>query len=628
MIVRLTARRAMPAAFFVCLISYSVASRSADDPDVLVTASRVPETTQETLWSSTVVTRQDIQSRQAQSVDDLLSDLAGVSTDNAGGLGKVSSIFMRGTNSDQTLVLVDGVKMSSATAGTAPVELIPMDQVDRIEVVRGPRSTLYGSDAMGGVIQIFTRHASDPGMTFGSSVMGGSHSTYDVTGNLQARGEQAWVSLGAENLTTQGINACLPGAALAGAGCFTTEPDLDGYRNHSGSLAAGISLTDHLSVEAHALTSNGQTYFDGDFGNREVFSEQVYSVRVDDALSDAWHLRVAAGRNNDIEKNFENLDPAGNFDTTRDSASVQVDGQLLGQSQGVDAHAPALRLLGGIDYQDDRVGGDTPYVETSRWTKGVFGELRGDLGDWSGLAGARYEKNAQFGNHTTGNVGAARKINEHLRLTATWGTAFHAPTFNDLYFPGFGNPNLDPEKSRSFEVGADGGYGQLRWSLHGYQTNVDRLIAFDLNTFLPQNIDRARIRGAELQADWRNSDWKLGGQLTRMDPLNLGGGSAGDLQLPRRAKESGSIEVRRLLPNAALGAVVRWQGRRFDDLANTRPLGGYTTVDLLGEWQLARNWQVQASLANILDRDYQTAAFFAQDGFHFSVTVRYQVAAK
>ena len=619
-------RRAMRGAFIASLASLSTLSQAAEDPDVLVTASRVPETTQDTMWSSTILTREDIQARQAQSVEDLLGDQAGVSTDNAGGLGKVSSLFLRGTNADQTLVLIDGVRVASATAGTAPIELIPMDQIDRVEIVRGPRSTLYGSDAMGGVIQIFTRRAGDPGMTFGSSVTGGSHSTWDVTGNLQARGEQAWVSLGAENLTTQGINACLPGAALAGAGCFTTEPDLDGYRSHSGSLGAGVKLTDQLSLEGHMLTSSGQTYFDGDFGNREVFSEQVYSLKLDDALTDTWHLRVAAGRNNDIQKNYENLDPAGNFDTTRDTASAQVDGWLIGNGSG--RGAPGLRLIGGIDYQQDRVGGDTAYVESSRWTKGVFSELRGELGDWSGLIGARSEKNEQFGNHVTGDAGLARRINDHLRLTATWGTAFHAPTFNDLYYPGFGNPTLDPEKSRSFELGADGSAGRLRWSLHAYETHVDNLIAFDSTTFLPQNIDRARIRGAELQADWRNQDWKVGGQLTRLDPSNLGTGGAADLQLPRRPKESGSLEVRKLFPTASVATVVRWEGRRFDDLANTAPLGGYYTVDLVGEWQIVHDWQIQAGLHNLLDRDYQTAAFFAQDGFHFSLTVRYQPTGK
>jgi vitamin B12 transporter len=185
------------------------------------------------------------------------------------------------------------------------------------------------------------------------------------------------------------------------------------------------------------------------------------------------------------------------------------------------------------------------------------------------------------------------------------------------------------------EVGADGASGAVRWSLHAYQTTIERLIAFDARTFLPQNIDSARIRGAELQADWHDSAWKIGGQLTRMDPVNRSYDSNRNKLLPRRAKESASLEVRRFLPAGLLGAdagsvsaVGRWEGRRFDDLGNTLPLGGYFTLDVMTEWTIARNWTLQGSAANLLDRGYQTAAYFAQDGRHLSVKVRYQAAGK
>ena len=625
MIKGLAGRRALQSALLVSLASVAPVSRSADDPEVLVTASRVPEAADDTLWSSSILTRQDIQARQAQSVPDLLAELPGVSVGNTGGLGKQSSVFLRGANSDQTLVLIDGIRVGSATAGTAPLQLLPLDQIDRIEVVRGPRSTLYGSDAMGGVIQIFTRRAPEPGVSFGASVMDGSHDTHDIAGNLQARGAQAWVNLGAENLTTDGYDPCLPGAP-AFFGCATGAAGLDGYRNHSGSLAAGVSLTDRLSAQVHSLLAEGQTYFDAGFSTREAFSERVNSLQLDGALSDTWHARLQTGRNDDVERDFLYADPVDRFTTRRDSASLTLDGTI---------HS-ILRLASGVDYYEDRVDSDTAFVDsdtglrrTARHTTGVFTELRAEPGPWSALLGGRYEDNQQFGTHFTGNAGIGRKLSDALRLTLTWGTAFHAPTFNDLYYPGFSNPHLRPEQSQSIELGADGTARGLHWSLHAYQTRIDQLIVFDSLTFLPQNIARARIRGAELQADWHNASWRVGGQVTRMDPLSLGGGDqGGDLLLPRRAKESGSIEVRRLLPEASFGVVGRWEGRRFDDSANTTPLGGYFTLDLLGEWRFARGWQLQASCANLLDRSYQTAAYFAQDGFHYSVTIRYQFPGK
>jgi vitamin B12 transporter len=387
-----------------------------------------------------------------------------------------------------------------------------------------------------------------------------------------------------------------------------------------------VDITERLSAQVHSLLADGQTYFDAGISNREDFSERVTSVQLDGRLSDLWHARLQAGRNDDVERDFLYADPVDRFVTRRDSASLTVDGTI---------HS-LLRLASGVDYYQDRVDSDTLFVDsdsgsprTSRHTTGVFSELRAEAGPWSALLGGRYEDNQQFGAHFTENAGIARQVSDALRLTLTWGTAFHAPTFNDLYYPGFSNPHLRPEQSKSVELGADGTAGRLHWSLHAYQTRIDQLIVFDLLSFLPQNIARARIRGAELQADWRTASWKIAGQFTRMDPLNVGGGDqGGDLLLPRRAKETGSIEVRRLLPNGSFGVVGRWEGRRFDDSANTTPLGGYFTLDLLGEWRFANGWQLQASCANVLDRNYQTAAYFAQDGFHYSVTVRYQFPGK
>ena len=590
---------------------------------VIVTASRAPEPAEQSFWSTDVLTRQDIQSRQVQSVQDLLADLAGVSVDNTGGLGKQSSVFLRGANSDQTLLLIDGVRVGSATAGTAPFQLLPLDQIDRIEVVRGPRSTLYGADAMGGVIQIFTRRAPQPGLSFGASVSDGSHDTHDVSGDLQARSERAWVNLGAENLTTNGYNPCVAGAP-AFFGCATGDPGLDGYRNHSGSLAAGVDITSWLSAEVNAMLADGQTYFDAGSSNREQFSEHVSSLRLDGSLSDAWHARLQIGRNDDVERDFLYADPVDRFITRRDQASLSVDGKITS----------TLRLVSGADYYEDRVDSDTGYVDsdtglpvTSRHTTGLFGEFRWEQGPWSALAGARYEDNQQFGHHVTENTGIGRKLSDSVRLTLTWGTAFHAPTFNDLYYPLFSNSHLQPEQSRSVEAGAEGKpVKSLHWSAHVYQTRVDELIVFNSLTFVPENVDRARIRGAELEADWQSTSWKVAGQYTHLEPLDLSAGdNGGDLLLQRRAKDSGSLEVRRFLPHASLGVVGRWEGRRFDDLANTTPLGGYFTVDLLGEWSFAKGWQLEASCANLLNRLYQTAAYFNQDRLHYRVTIRYQL---
>jgi vitamin B12 transporter len=591
---------------------------------VIVTASRVPEPEDQTFFSTTVLTRADIEASQALSVQDLLAGLAGINIDNAGGLGQQSSVFIRGTDSDHTLLLIDGVRVGSATLGSAPWQIIPPEQIDHIEVVRGPLSTLYGSDAVGGVIQIFTRQAGEPGVTLGGSASGGSFDTHEFSGYLAARGPQAWGSLAGDILTTRGITACLP---YGFAGCFDPSPAQvpDGFQNRSASATAGTRLSEQLTATADVLYTHGWTAFDGaGFDDRLEFQEKVFSAHLDAALSASWHLRLMAGRNVDAERDFLDPVPVGTFDSTRNSASLQLDGKL----------SAALRLISGVDYEDVRVDSDTPFAVTARTTRAAFADLHASSGQSSALAGPRVANNGTLVPHRTEKLGLNRKLGDGVRFTATWGTAFRAPTFDELYFPGFGNPLLRPETSQSYEAGLDGDAGALKWSVHAYQTSIDDLIGIDPQTFLPQNINKSRIRGVELQGDWHNSDWAIGGQLSPMEALNLSPGAEYDNLLNRRSKQNASLSVRRLLPAVAdgtsgsIGVVTRWQGRRYDDLANTLPMGGYLTVDLLTQWTLAGAWTLEARAANLFDRSYQTAAYFAQPGRSYSVTIRYRSLTK
>jgi vitamin B12 transporter len=592
---------------------------SQDGPAVLVTASRTSESVNDTLWSSTVITRADIEARQPSSMLELLSDVPGINIANNGGLGKLSSVFIRGAESNHTLLLVDGVRVAVATAGMAPFELIPVSQIERIEIVRGPRSTLYGSDAMGGVIQVFTRRATRHGLAGSVSVGGGSHDERKGGATLQGRGERGWFSFGAESFDTDGFNSCV---GNFGAGCFAVEPDRDGHRSNSGSLAAGYSLNDAWQAELRSLVSDGRSEFDGSLfsGNETEFSERVVALSLDGALAGGWHTRVTLGRNEDHRDNFFR-EVAGTtfvsvFDSDRDQASVQLDGPL----------GEALRLVSGVEYQRDEVAGSTDYAVGSRNTKSAFGELHVKFGEWSGLAGARYEDDDQFGSHVTGNAGIGRALTDRLRFTATWGTAFHAPTFDDLYYPFYNNPNLEPEESRSIEVGVSGRAAQLpvEWSLHVFQTDIDQLIGFE--AFGPVNIDEARIRGAELQGKWRGELWTIGGHVSRLDPVNRSA-FGGPALLPRRSKENASLELQRFWPSFAIGAVARYQGARFDDVANSRPLGGFVTADLMATQSIGEAFELQARVANVFDRDYQTAAFYLQDGVNYNVSLRYRFAA-
>lgn len=619
-------------ALLLCALVASGTTRADDsllDAPVIVTASRVPESADSTFFSTTVITREDIEARQVSSLEELLQELAGAAVYNSGGPGKVSGVFLRGTNSDHTLLLIDGQRVASSTSGTAPLELIPLSQVDHVEIVRGPRSTLYGSDAMGGVIQVFTRSPSEPGLSGEASAMTGTYDTHDFTGSIAGRGHAGWVRLGADVLTSGGISTCLPGAATAGAGCFIDRPDPrpDGYQNRSGNLTAGVRFSDRLSAETSWLYARGWTAYDGDSyaGNNIHFDELVGSVRLDMKAGTGWNVQVRGGRDRDRQDTFFNQGFLSRFNTTRDDASVQVDGKLR----------EGLQLISGADYEHERIDTDAgnPFVRTARSTHGVFAELHAQSGAWGALAGGRLEDNSQFGHQGTENLALSRQFGPQLRAVFSWGTAFHAPTFNDLYYPGFGNAALLPELSRSFEAGLEGAAGSWRWSAHAYQTSIDRLIALvevAAFTYTPENIAAARIRGVELQAQWRNADWRIAGQLTGMDPRNLGAGPRHGNMLPRRAKSGASLELRRTFTAAgshgSVAVTGTWSGRRFEDLANTLPMGGYVTVDLLGEWTFGRV-TVGAIAANVAARRYTTAAYLAQPGRHYDVTLRYRVGS-
>ncbi|MGH8474469.1 MAG: TonB-dependent vitamin B12 receptor [Methylococcales bacterium] len=582
------------------------------DP-VIVTATRTPRTADDTLASVSVIDREDIERQQAQSVQDLLRGLPGVGIANNGGLGKATSVFLRGTESDHVLVLIDGVKAGSASLGTTQFQNIPVEQIERIEVVRGPRSSLYGSEAIGGVIQIFTRKGGG-GLKPFFSIGGGSFRTFNASAGISGGGEQGWFNLSGSGLDTAGFNACNGKPSPGGAGCFTLEPDKDGFRNLSGSLRAGYHFENGLDVDAHALVASGKTKFDGTFVNESESLQGVFGGTLRYSPFEIWDITLTAGRSLDESDNFLNRTFQTRFDTARDSLFFQNDVSI--------AEDHLLTL--GFDYQADRVDSTTAFTVRSRDNKGLFAQYQGSYASHDLQLSIRRDDNEQFGVRTTGGAAWAYELSEGLRFSASFGTAFKAPTFNELYFPGFGNPGLGPETSRSLEFGLIGKDSWGNWSLNVYETHVDDLIAFDSSRFAPANIDQALIRGLEATLNLRIVGWNLNTNLTLLDPENRSGGSNHGNVLPRRAEQSFRVDADRRFGDFQVGATIQGEGRRFDDLGNTRRLGGYSVVDLRGEYIFSKEWRLQARIVNLLDKNYETAAFFNQQRRSWFLTLRYE----
>lgn len=601
------------------------ADAATDLDQVLVTATRTQISVEDSVVPAQVIDRAEIERSQATSLAQLLQGRAGIGVSNQGGLGKLTTLNLRGSESDHVLVLVDGVRIGSASAGLAAFQDLPLSQIERIEIVRGPRSSLYGSDAIGGVIQIFTRRGGQ-GFQQNLSLGGGSHGLREAGAGFSNRGERGWLAVQGGYQKTDGINAC-NGSATLFAGCFVDQPDRDGYRNVSLSARGGYALTDTLRIEGQALNIDSRNEYDGDAlfaGNEADNTQQVFSGKLDWTPSDRLHLAAQLGRNVDDADSYYRAPGArtrsfiSTFDSRRDTAALQGDVTL----------AEGHLLSVGSDWQREHVTSTTAFDVDSRDNTGVFAEYQGRFGAQQVQASVRSDDNEQFGEHTTGSLGWGLALAHGLKLTASVGTGFKAPTFNDLYYPFAGNPELKPERSKSGNLGIAQYADSWNWTFNAYETRVKDLISYDAISFLPVNVDEARIRGAELTGYALLAGWELSAQLSHTDPRNRSDSGNRDNWLARRAQNTARLDVDRGIGPVKLGVTVFGSGHRFDDAANRVRLAGYGTVDLRAEYAFTPDWTLQAKASNVFDRDYQTVNWYNQPGREYALTLRYAPAAR
>jgi vitamin B12 transporter len=588
---------------------------------VVVTATRTAVTVDDALAAVDVIDRTDIERSQAHSLPELLRGRAGMTLVNQGGLGKLTTLFLRGAESDHVLVLVDGISVGSATSGLVALQDLPLAEIERVEIVRGPRSSLYGSEAIGGVVQVFTRR-SGTGVHPRAMAGIGSHGFREGGAGIGVRNATGWFDVDASAQHDDGINAChgIGAPVYAGCGVDIPDPDRDGYRNRAVSLRAGLTPTDAWSFEGAALRSEGHNDFDSnpDFflaDNSDVV-QQVVGGKVRYVPNTRFTVQLTAGRNVDASKNYLGDTFTDRFWSTRDSASLQGD---IGIADG-------QLLTLGLDWLRDRGAVEEvffPGYAHARGNRAGFVQYQGHFGQQDLQAAVRHDDNDQFGGHDTGSIALGRDLAHGLRLTASYGTAFKAPTFNELYFPFYGNDALQPETSRSVEAGVGQRGDRWHWQLNAYQTDIDELITYDSQIFKANNLDRARIRGAELTGDATLAGWQLSGQVTFVDPRNRSAGVEFDNLLPRRTRRSARIDADRTFGAWQLGASWLVEGERYDDFSNQLRLGGYATLDLRVRLALGKDWSLQAQARNAFDRSYETSAYFYQPGRELGLSVRY-----
>jgi vitamin B12 transporter len=600
--------------------AFAQSQAPALDP-VVVTATRYPTRISETLADATVITREEIARSAQTTLPELLRTVPGIQVTSAGGPGQVSGIFMRGANTGQTLLLVDGMRLASATVGTTAIEHLPLDQIERIEIVRGPASSLYGADAVGGVIQIFTRRGGgEPRVN--ASAGYGTYNTFIGSAGVAGQSGATRYSLQAGYTSSRGFSAIANPANLA------YNPDDDGYSNRNLTASVAHEFTDRLEVGARYFRVNADTQFDGitfdaafnpitafDFRNRQQL--QSISAFARAKVMSGWDSTLRIGQSED-SLSIRGLDGFTNLPATDTTTTTQ--NQAIWQN---DIATSIGRFLAAAEYRRDGVTGTTDYAISSRTVWSVLGGWQGGFGPASFQANVRYDDNSQFGGRTTGSLAAGYELAQGWRVTAAAGTAFKAPSFNDLYFPFFGNPNLKPETSRNVEAGLRYEAGTTRASVVAYRNDVTDLITIVCDPFFilctPQNIGEARLSGVTFAAATDIAGWNISGSFDAARPENAANGNL----LPLRAREYGSVRAGRAFGAARFTVEVIASGQRYADAANTIPLAGYGLVNLYGEYGFARDWTLFAKLTNLFDREYEIVKDYATAGRGVFVGVRF-----
>lgn len=584
------------------------AQSSTGADTIVVTGARAPQRVDRALAEVTVIERAQIEAAAGRTLAELLAGDSGVQFWSNGGLGKTASVSLRGLEARHTLLLIDGVRFGSATVGTPTWDNIPLDAIERIEIVRGPMSGLYGSDAVGGVIQIFTR-TGQAGFHPEASATVGSHRYGELTAGARFGAGVFDGSLRLQHRRTDGISAANERVPF---GSF--NPDDDAFEQTSASGRLGLRLGT-WRAEAALLKAEGTSHFDDGPGvdARAELRTEVLSAQVSGPLAGAWRTALRWARSID---EYETLATASIFTDLGTIGSTQQ--QLSWENQIATPLGTALVLAERHEQEVERPG--TPFAVSDRTITGLGLGLNGEAGAHGWQASVRRDRNSQFGNQTKGSLAYGLQMTPELRATVSFGTSFNAPSFNQLYFPGFGNPQLLPEEGTHREIG-------LRWA-HGVHEVRFAAFSSDIRGYItpganPTNVD-ADIEGLTLSLRTEWAGWRVQASGELLDPRNSNPNNANfGRQLPRRAKEVFRFGAERRFGAWTFGASMLHSGARFDNAGNTTELPGFTVWDLRAEATLARDWTLGVKFNNVADRRYETALGYNQPAREAFLTLRW-----
>ena len=581
------------------------AEEPVDLDQVIVTATRTPMSLEDTLAPTLVISRDEIEHSQAIDAAELLRFHAGIDIGRNGGAGQATSIFIRGTESNHTLVLIDGVEMNPGTLGGAAIQNVPLEAIERIEIVKGPRSSLYGSEAIGGVINIITRRP-ESGLQVSANAGVGSFSTKRLAASVQKSNGTFNVGLVAEYIDTDG---------------FPTRQASNQDRGHDNRninfrIGSRFSNTD---VEFRTWQAQGNTEYSGFFLEPldQDFLNRVTAVDIGSQVSENWYSNILLSHVEDeVDQNQRNF--LGDLDFVTTSRNV------LDWQNDVRLSASNLLTAGLYISREDTESlsfGTRFDVSTDVDAFYLQDAIRFDQQQL--VLALRQTDHQTAGSETTWNADYGIKLNRRLRFTAAAGTAFRAPDSTDRF--GFGgNPNLRAETARNLEIG-------LRLKLSSSQnlgisvfdTQIDDLIVIDFTQFpsVAQNVDKASIRGIELRHDLVAGNWRFSNEIILQDTEDEQTGEP----LPRRADRSLSSRVTRSFGQHEIGINLLATSERKDSPFSQIDNAGYVLLNLQGRLRINRRLVLAGNIENLLDREYQTAAGFNSPDRSVFVSLNYTI---
>ncbi len=583
---------------------------------VVVTATRLATPLKTTLPHTTLIDQDDIRQSGARDITTLLRQEAGLEMTQDGGIGQRSSLFIRGTNSSHTLVLIDGVPINSATAGGAALDQIMLDQVDRVEIARGNLSSLYGSQAIGGVVQIFTKAGNaTPGGSIHAGL--GEYRSSKVGVGYRYQGEVLSLGVSASTLNTEGYSA-IREADVQTLPFPARDQDRDGYRNASLSANAKYRYAPGQAVGLSAFHSTARTQYDDLFeqSNSSKPKLTAASLIFENTIAEIWKSRFLVGTGIDDSRSFNEGVLASHFKTTNEKFEWQNDFRVMGNDA----------IIVGLDYMKQRVdfdGGFGDVIDKQRQsTAGFIGYVAKFAGGHQLQLNLRHDHFSDVGDRTTGLLGGGFAITDQITFSTMISTAFRAPSFVDLYYPfGVGNPDLKPERARSAEIGIQYAHARGLAKLVYFRNRLKDLIAFVGNTTV--NINRAKSDGLELSYDAAFGDTTLRISATRQNAIDETTGE----RLLRRAKQFAALRLGHHLGDwnfsSELIASGSKQDIRVDDSTRVRT-PGYGLINLKTTYNLNKQTRLQLQLDNVLDKRYQLAHGYNREGRNASIDLSYE----